>query len=223
MTDDITYAIVKNWFEQAIHQLSGNQPHPDTFEFVKDMYENRKYHNLIHVYSAINEIRAFPIGNYDEYCSVVLALIFHDIYLDYKITDSKSVEESAELMYECLVDVLSRAQLKVITNLILATGPRIPRGDPQKKLHDADYAILGSYHFDSYKYYSELVEEEVLSHGIDKETFNKRRIEFLKQQLSKPNIYYTMDFGNKYEWKARQNIAREIALRTSGDWYKNVY
>lgn len=76
-------------------------------------------------------------------------------------------------------------------------------------LIDADLSILGKHKVA----YSEYVAQVRKEYGIyPKKIYNKNRIKVLKTFLSKPNIYNTVYFFDRYEKQARKNMENEIKI-----------
>jgi len=214
-------SILKADLANAVYHLSGNKIHDDTIDFIHDMYEGRDYHNLDHVEYALNEMYHHfdESGLSDaEKCELIIAIVFHDLYQDL-LNPITAVIESADLMEECLCDVLSVSDIKNVKALIFSTGVKTPTDDAELVMHDSDYAILGNESWNEYHAYSKAIEKEATEQNINSEHFNIVRIKFLLDLLEKPNtIFCTSYFGKNYEWQARKNILREIGLRKSGEF-----
>lgn len=207
--------------KNAVYGLSGNTIHDDTIQFVYDMHKGRAYHNLEHAKSCVDELIKYYDSPYNkisdsEYRYIVIACYFHDIFHDLVQVDF-AVRESAEIMAECLVDVLSQHDIKFIRDLIKSTGINPPWNEAQKVLHDCDYAILGT-DWEVYKAYARALQHEAIDAGIPMSRFDEGRQNFLQMLAAVPIIYMTPHFGREYEWQARQNITREISERMSGVW-----
>ncbi|MBU1173255.1 MAG: hypothetical protein KKD44_27125 [Proteobacteria bacterium] len=208
----------KGYLSRAIYELSDNALNDEIYHFMEEMYHGRPYHNLDHVSYCLNELRHVHMESMDfeDRMRLIVAICFHDLMQDF-MRPADAVSNSAEIMEESLIDVLSTSDIRIIKNLILSTGAKICRTDLEHYMHDIDYSIMGNNSWNEYHAYVKAVEKEALQDGIHPKYFKTGRIDFLQLLLLQTTIYSTEIFGNKYEWQARKNIAREIAERQKGE------
>lgn len=133
---------------------------------------------------------------------------FHDAIYD---TKSKNNEkESAELSYRILKDSgLKDCFGKKVYGLILATKHQtMPKEIDAQAIVDIDLSILGK-PTEEFEEYEKNIRKEYW--WVSKKKFKAGRNSILKTFLSRPNIYSTDFFRNKYENQARINLERTLA------------
>jgi len=168
---------------------------------------HRAYHTLRHLeecfvlFAGARDLCAHP-------GEVAIALWFHDAVYDPKSADNE--EHSAQWAQRILRDVgaAPEAQKRVV-DLVLATRHEAqPQSQDARVLVDIDLAILGAEaaRFDEY-------EKQVRAEyaHVPAFLFRKGRAKILKQFLARPAIYSTDSFRNRFETRARANLARSLA------------
>lgn len=177
---------------------------------------HRAYHDLSHVEHALNELEEVRDLAQDP-DAVEFALWFHDVV--YEIGARNNEEESARLARETAAELhLDEAWAGRVAELILATRHESPaRGIDAQLVVDIDLSILGQSpeRFDAYeaairKEYAPVIEQR------GAERFDAGRAGILKRFLSRPAIYSTDHFREKYEAQARANLKRSIERLEEG-------
>jgi predicted metal-dependent HD superfamily phosphohydrolase len=168
---------------------------------------HRAYHTLQHIEDCLDELEQVRdlAANPD---AVELALWYHDAIYDTKTRNNE--ERSAALA----VEMVRNASLpdnfgQSVVNLIVATKhSSTPSDSDVQLLVDIDLSILGQTEgrFDEYERQVRK-EYEWVTDG----TFAAGRSAILKLFLGRPSIYATQFFRDKYEKRARQNIAKSLA------------
>ncbi len=159
---------------------------------------HRHYHTLAHIEHMLE-----LLPHADE--TVVAAVWFHDAVYD----GPRNEERSAELA-ACALHELGFAQIPLVERMILATK-RHERGDlpePALAFLDADLAILGSDR-ERYDEYVRQVRQEY-AHVPD-DAFRTGRNAILRAFLSRPRLYFTDEFFERFERAARANLQRELS------------
>jgi predicted metal-dependent HD superfamily phosphohydrolase len=166
----------------------------------------RHYHTMQHLEECFErwpEIRTHA----PHPAEVELALWFHDAIYDTHRTDNEAL--SAALARDAALGLgVSQDCAQRISDLILCTRHAVePEGADAEALIDIDLSILGAVpaRFDQY-------ERQVRSEyaWVPEETFRKRRAEILGQFLARRHIYSTGVFRERYEPRARANLARSL-------------
>jgi len=173
---------------------------------------DRRYHDLRHIEALLGLARQHRKALRDQE-AVEAAIWFHDAVYDPRRSDNE--ETSAELALVRLAGLAAEDRLKRIAAMIRATaGHVLPRfADASAETDcalflDMDLAILGSapeefaaYERDVRQEYAFLPDAAWIS--------GRRRV--LSDFLSRPAIYLTASFRDRYESQARQNLARALA------------
>ncbi len=179
------------------------------FEMIITEYSTpgRSYHNLIHIkelllkYIQIKSMLQHPI-------EVYLAIMFHDIRYDPKVSNNEEI--SASMAIEYLKQYLSKAniQLELVSDLILLTAhhdQELWDIDCDAKLFlDMDMAIFAASE-DRLLEYEHQIYQEYSAIATPAE-YRKGRLAFLQKLLEKKNIYRSVYFRSHYETQARTNI-----------------
>lgn len=173
---------------------------------------NRFYHNLSH------------LGNlfhlFDKHASQAtnpallgFAIFYHDVVYDTLRADNE--EQSAAKAKDHLQQLkLKPSLIKNVVALITATkthtvDPAFPHKKDMALFLDLDMAVLAE-DWKDYEVYSQNIRREFLQYPDP--IFKSGRRNALQKILNKETIYYSPDFNNLFEEKARQNLQREISL-----------
>ena len=167
----------------------------------------RFYHTLEHVEDCLSVFDRVE-SRAARPAEVELAIWFHDAVYDTRRDDNelKSAEWAGA--------VISRAGLGAdtaarVSGLILATRHHAEVRDADAQvLVDVDLSILSAEE-DVFRRYEENVRKEYS--WVPEEIFWRRRAEILRGFLGRPHIYYLGEHREKYEQRARANLARSIA------------
>ena len=172
-------------------------------------YQNppRAYHNLRHIVSCLSEFDEVRSHARDP-LSIELALWFHDCIYDPMRNDNE--EQSAQAAQQLLQAAgISANRLEAIKRFIIATKHTTMPADPDEQLMvDIDLSILGQAS-EIYDRYETAIREEY--RHVDESAFRTGRTKVLNTFLSRPRIFATDLFREKYEQSARSNLKRAIA------------
>lgn len=182
--------------EQLYHQLVAcySEPH-------------RKYHTIQHLNECLKHLESVcALG--DPADEVELALWFHDAIYDTGKKDNE--KRSAEWARDSVLAAgVSSEKADRIYGLIMATMHNaVPVGRDAEVLVDIDLGILGA-GADRFDDYEVQVREEYS--WVPESLYRAARRKVLEQFVNREWIYSTELFRNKYEARARQNIARSLA------------
>jgi len=168
----------------------------------------RRYHTLEHVADCLAQLSEVEDLTPDERRLIELALWWHDAVYD--PTRSDNEEASAELARRDLAALgEAPAVIDEVARLILLTkGHAVPPGDRLGAvLVSIDLSILGREPA-AYDRYAGQVREE---YGfVPDDAFRAGRAAVMRKFLQAPAIYADPAFAERYEARARANIAREI-------------
>ena len=167
---------------------------------------HRAYHNLAHVADCLEEFEPVKHLARDP-LAVEMAIWYHDAVYDPRAKDNE--ERSAKLATRVGNKISLPSPLNQrVKNLILATKKHDASLDPDAAvLVDVDLSILGRgpRRFDEYE--NQIRQE----YGwVSDEAFAAGRKAVLDSFLTRPVIYSTEIFMNKYEQQARENLKRSI-------------
>lgn len=173
---------------------------------------DRHYHGLAHILDSLatlDEVR--PLA--EDPRAVELAIWFHDVVYDAARGDNES--RSAGVA----VDVLRHlgepaARVDAVRELILDTRHVTPPHTPDGRLMvDIDLAGLAAPP-SAFDENTGLIRREY-PHIADA-AFREGRAEFLRRMLGRPRVYHTDALRDRYEARARANLARAIGRLTEG-------
>ena len=180
----------------------------DVFNQLMKYYSEseRYYHNILHIQNCLNEFGLIK-NVLLKPLSIEWAIWFHDVTYDPK--SKLNEEKSADLAFDILQKVGGSIDLlKNVHDLIIATKHNSVLKDIESQiLADIDLSILGSQP-SQYLEYSRNIRKE---YGfVPFKEYCGGRIKVLQAFLSRPSIYYTEYFQEKYESASRCNIKNEI-------------
>lgn len=170
----------------------------------------RRYHTLQHLeecLAAFERVRALA----ERPAEVELALWFHDAIYDVRRHDNE--ERSADWARDALLAAGAEAAVgERVRELVLATRHGVENAvlKPDARLVvDVDLAILGAprERFDEY-------EEQIRAEyaWVPEFLFRTKRREILAGFLARPRIFATDVFHADLEARARENLARAVAV-----------
>ncbi len=213
---------VKKTLEQAQEQAMKTRflrlcdalklPKDTALERYKQLYSlynqpNRYYHNLVHIW---NFVKLF-----DQYKEKILqpllfelAIWYHDAIYEAKKKDNEL--QSANLVQELFKNTLHEQQLNYVNDLIMSTEGHFPKTEQMDvyRFLDFDLAILAT-DYKTYQKYSEAIWQEYKT-AYPKLLYKIGRKKVLKNFLSREKLYFSEEFFEKFEKKARQNIQLEL-------------
>jgi predicted metal-dependent HD superfamily phosphohydrolase len=157
--------------------------------------------HLLDVLEAVDALGALA----DDPAAVQLAAWFHDAV--YVIGAEDNEEQSALLAEKRLRGRVPDPSL--VADLVRATATHDPGGDRNAMvLCDADLAVLGA-PADRYAAYAEGVRREHA--GVPDAQFGPARAGILRALLERPHLYNTEPARDRWERRARLNIAHEVS------------
>jgi predicted metal-dependent HD superfamily phosphohydrolase len=169
---------------------------------------HRRYHTVRHlreVLAIVDELAAEA----DDPDAVRLAAWFHDAV--YAIGSASNERDSAQLAEQVLEGLgTPAARICETARLVLLTASHRPeRGDRNAAvLCDADLAILGAPPERYLEYAAEVRQEYA---AVPDEAFRRGRAEVLRSLRDAPALFHTALARERYEERARANLAAEIA------------
>ena len=138
---------------------------------------------------------------------IEMALWFHDAIYDPKAKDNE--QRSAELCRRTAKEAgLPEAFVRKVYDLVLATQHHgAPEGGDARLLVDIDLSILGRPR-EAFDEYETNIRKEY--HFVPQDRYRSARSAVLRSFLSRPSIYSTDFFRQKYESRARANLERSL-------------
>lgn len=168
---------------------------------------HRRYHTCRHLdecFERLAEVRSLA----EHPAEVELALWFHDAIYEPRSPDSEA--RSAELASRTMRESgASTGSMQNVAALILATRhAEVPTAADAVVLVDVDLSILGANpaRFDEYE---RQVREEYA--WVPAPAFERERRKVLAGFLARPHVFNTVTFRQRYEARARDNLARSLA------------
>jgi predicted metal-dependent HD superfamily phosphohydrolase len=182
------------------------------FQLIEYAYAapERHYHNVHHVADCLRELAPVRPGCQDA-LAVEAALLFHDF--EYHPTRHDNEERSADEAATALRAVgWDEPRIQVVRGLILATRHAAAPTTPDAAIvADVDLSILGKGE-DEFAHYERAIRREY-AHVPD-DAFRAGRASVLRGFLSRPRIYATDYFADRYEMSARRNLGRSLSALT---------
>jgi len=219
----------KRWRE-FFQRTAADGAADEYFNELRAQYNGRDYHSLRHIHHGLTElddVRAQDLLSRQEADRVEMAFWFHDYFyetaaetaertagLRRSIPEKNNEERSADFAADV---VINRMHLGVgyaqdVERLILLTQHEkgiLPEASDRKGRYmiDIDFAILGQQTriFDRYE---DAIRREYRQYPDD--AFYPGRKAVVEGFLARDSIYLTDHFKNKYEKKARSNLARSV-------------
>ncbi len=172
-------------------------------------HESRGYHDLLHLTEVLQHVDDLTAADEPARETVLLAAWFHDAVYDGQGDDE---ERSARLALDALGPTPLGEEVARLVRLT-ATHRPLDSDGPGQVLCDADLGILAA---DPARYasYTEGVRREY-AHVPDAD-FAAGRAAILRDLLAKPTLFHTAAARERWEERARANVAREIEELTSG-------
>lgn len=202
---------LKSQFEQLCSPFTEDQ------QFISDLWreietryseKGRHYHNLLHLENMFSELEAVE-SDISDFTAISFSVFYHDIIYD---AASKSNEEKSAVKAEKrLTDLqFSKDKISRISQQILATKSHQRCDDEDTNyLLDADLSVLGK-DLKTYLQYTQNIRKE---YSIYPDFLYKPgRKKVLKHFLELESIFKTEYFKEKYEIRAKENIAAELQL-----------
>jgi predicted metal-dependent HD superfamily phosphohydrolase len=190
------------------HAAVQQESPPGLFESLLARYAEpqRHYHNQRHLAECLREFDlARSLAR--EAVAVELALWFHDAVYDPHASDNE--ERSAELAVASLREAGAAATLvNAVQQLVLATKSHDGARHPDAPLLvDVDLSILGQPPQRFWEYEQAIRAEYA---WVPQEHFAIKRAEILERFLTRPRLYHTEQFSQRFEAPARANLRAAI-------------
>jgi predicted metal-dependent HD superfamily phosphohydrolase len=191
----------------AVCAATGVLRHELAFQLLAAAYgePHRHYHNARHIAQCLAELG--PVrGMIDQPLAAEAAVLFHDYVYDPTRHDNEqrsAAEAAAALRAVGWRDPL----VDSVRAMILATDHARPPSGDAAAVVDVDLAILGkgAEEFDAY----ERAIRREYAHVPD-DAYRTGRAAVLHGFLSRPRIYTTDYFADRYEMAARRNLGRSL-------------
>jgi predicted metal-dependent HD superfamily phosphohydrolase len=168
--------------------------------------KHRHYHTGKHIDHCLRELDS-ALSSAQEAAEVELALWYHDAVYD--AYSSNNEERSAD--WACTLlnrHNVSAERVERVRAHILATRHAAPATTPDSQLAvDIDLSILGADEA-AYAVFETDVRKEY--RWVPAILFRRKRAEILESFLGRPRIYNTELFRERYELRARHNLAEAI-------------
>lgn len=172
---------------------------------------HRRYHNLEHLARVLDGVDEFG-EHADDLAAVRFAAWFHDAIYDASAGSEGNEELSAQLAETELppLGVLEGRVAEVARLVRLTRGHKVARDDRNGVvICDADLAVLGGTP-EEYAAYARAIRAEYAD--IPDELFRPGRAAILRSLLELPALFRTAAARERYEVRARENLAAEISV-----------
>jgi predicted metal-dependent HD superfamily phosphohydrolase len=193
-------------WQESFRALSLDPPMPAFAELVERYSEpQRAYHTLQHIAECFD--RLDEAGDVADRAVIALALFFHDVIYDPRAKDNEeqSAAWATRIMRAAgaLPDIETR-----VSDLILATKhDHVPTEPSAQLIVDIDLWILGA-EGARYDVYEGQIRREYAF--VPEEAFRLGRAAILRKFLERPTIFSTAQYRERYEARARANLARSL-------------
>ena len=209
MSADEDLSVLKDAWAAAC-AATGLRHYDLAFELIRQAYSApaRHYHNVRHVAECLREVAPVRAACEDG-LAVGSALLFHDYLYDPTRHDNedRSADEAATALRAIGWE---GPRVRVVRELILATKhAAAPAAPDAAVVVDADLSILGKPD-ETFDDYERAIRREY-AHVPD-DAFRAGRAAVLRGFLSRPRIYATDYFADRYEMSARRNLGRSLSV-----------
>jgi predicted metal-dependent HD superfamily phosphohydrolase len=202
--------LLKETFHALISNYTNNEiVINELWQEIEEHYseKNRHYHTLNHIENLLNQLLEVrdKIKNWD---TILFTLFYHDVI--YNSLKSNNEEKSAKLAENRMRQInVSNNIIEACKSQILATKKhQIDFDSDTNYFLDADLSALGQ-NTENYTTYYQGVRKEYAVYPDF--LYNPGRKKVLKHFSGMPRIYKTDYFYDKFELKAKNNIAYEIS------------
>ncbi len=210
IVSETTCAALKNRFLISRKGKEGAERNWDAlFQYYTE--EHRAYHNLNHLQTMFGFLDETSFsGKEKEWLET--AIFYHDIIYDSTRKDNE--QASADLWLESEGNIWPKEKCAAVSGMIVATHKHLPDGfylTPY--LLDIDLAILGAPKA-IYRSYTEAIRME---YGwVPDEMYRVGRAGVMTKFMERPRIFFTDDFFDKFEVRARENLSQELDSLQNG-------
>lgn len=193
-------------WEDSFHALGLDPPIPAFADLVARYAEpQRAYHTLQHIAECFDRLE--EAGDVAERALFGIALFAHDVIYDPTAKDNE--EQSAAWATRLLHAAgVSREIEAEVSRLILATKhDQVPADPAAQLIVDIDLSILGAER-PRYDEYEAQIRREYSF--VPDDAFRLGRAAILRKFLERPAIFSTAHFHERYEARARENLASSL-------------
>lgn len=205
-----------HWLKTEWHNLASKYCNTTLVEELWTEIENnytlkaRHYHNLSHIYNMLLQAETYKTKIQDLE-ALQFTIWYHDII--YK-SSKKDNEEKSAFFAEKRLKLLNfdKNRIQIIKKMIVSTQKHeliLKQNQDNAHLLDLDLSILGT-DWETYQKYIHNIRKEYKIYPDF--MYKPGRKKVLKHFLDRETLYFTDDFRNKHEVKARENLKREIKL-----------
>ena len=170
----------------------------------------RHYHTLRHLLELFRVLNPLE-QQFERPDAVFWAVWFHDGVYDPRESDNE--EKSAELARAHLGH-LNAELLEAIVSMILATKTHQAQSSDARLFVDADLTILGI-EPERYAHYARAIRQEY--EFVPQGAYCTGRAAVLERFLEREHIFQTLEFRDRLETQARENLEMEISLLETED------
>ena len=201
LQQELLKAFVHTWSKLS------NEPGDLVFKEIAKRYSetHRHYHNLAHIACCLAELSQLSLNERSR-TMIELAIWFHDIIYDVfaKNNELKSAQYFEGVASKAGIDP---SLIQSVAQMIRATQQHeIPAGHDTPELCmflDIDLSILGA-NPERFHEYDEGIRKEYS--WVPAILYNSKRNKVLKHFLDRTSLFFTSEFRERYEARARENI-----------------
>lgn len=176
---------------------------------------HRRYHGLDHLRNVLQRVDELAAEAADV-DAVRLAAYFHDAVYD--PASPANEQRSARLAEDVLAALdVDATRAGAVARLVRVTASHVPASSDDRDgavLCDADLAVLAAAP-DVYAAYAAAVRQEYAH--LDDATFRAGRLDVLSSLLDRQRLFWTRTGRDRWEERARQQLATERTLLTAAD------
>jgi predicted metal-dependent HD superfamily phosphohydrolase len=201
---------MKRLFENIFRKTASQEKCDASFEKMVAQYRlpKRFYHTFSgHITFCLAEMEKVPMHMLKDKDAITIALFIHDVMMDFSSDENE--KRSAQFGLALCQELGAPEKFgSKVAKLVMATRHgAIPKSSDERIVIDIDLAILGQ----NAKIFEEYEKNIRLEYSFVPEgLFKKKRAEILQQFLDRPSIFLTRHFQEKYEERARANLAGSI-------------
>lgn len=168
---------------------------------------HRAYHTVQHLEECFRKLTELE-DHAQHLGEVELALWFHDAVYDVKRTDNEAKSAHWARAVALQAGVAKPAAQRIHSLVLVTAHEAIASDVDQQIVVDVDLSILGA-PSERFEEYERQIRTEYA--WVPEDLFRERRCEILAQFLARPKIFSTKTFLERYEARARENLARSLA------------
>jgi len=206
----MTLDVLQDKFRSLWARLGAQSGAAGEFDVLQRCYGNpsRRYHTLDHIASGL-DVMAEAGAAIVEPDLVEFAFWYHDIVYDTTAKAPANEQMSANVASAVAYRAgFGAVTIRRVADLILLTTHQTPTTDPAAcALLDVDLSSLGAT-AEEYEANEQNIREEY--RWVPEQKFWSARTAILKSIFSRPWVYYTDWFRNRFEESARRNILGSI-------------